>query len=101
MDFLRWHFQNRDIVSAMRAWLLTNTTYGTWLPGDPRGCVASVRDLRPQELPSTIRFEHDIPGEPYEDEMPGLRAASAERLTDPPIFIDLAKAEDMLAQFQE
>ena len=27
----------------MRAWLLTNTTYGTWLPGDPRGSPLQLR----------------------------------------------------------
>ena len=51
----------------MRAWLLSNTTYGTWLPGDRRGSVTSVRDLRPGDEPSPFRFEHDLPGEPYED----------------------------------
>jgi hypothetical protein len=29
-----------------RYWLLTRTTYGTWLPGDVRGFVSRVRDLR-------------------------------------------------------
>jgi hypothetical protein len=27
-----------------RFWLLTWTTYGTWLPGDERGFVSEVRD---------------------------------------------------------
>ncbi len=33
----------------MTTWLLTSTTYGTWLPGDPRGSVTSVLDFRPEE----------------------------------------------------
>jgi REP element-mobilizing transposase RayT len=31
----------------LRSWLLSNTTFGTWLPGDNRGSVTSIRDLRP------------------------------------------------------
>ena len=36
----------------MRSWLLSNTMYGTWLPGSSRGSVTSVRDLRPGEEPT-------------------------------------------------
>lgn len=85
----------------MRHWLLTNTTYGTWLPGDARGSVTSVRDLRPGDAPSPFRFEHDLPGEPWEDELPGLRRSAAARLSGPPILLDPPKAEAVLAQFQE
>jgi hypothetical protein len=56
----------------MRAWLLTTTTYGSWLPGDRRGSVTSVRDERPNDPPSVVRIEHDIPGEPNEDAIPEL-----------------------------
>ena len=48
----------------MRARPLTNTTYETWLPGDPRGSVTSVRDVRPGDERNAFRFEHDLPGEP-------------------------------------
>jgi len=85
----------------MRAWLLTNTTYGTWLPGDPRGSVTSVRDLRPEDEPTPFRFEHDLPGEPWEDELPGLRRSALEKMKGPPIYLDREKAELVLAQFQE
>ena len=85
----------------MRSWLLSNTYYGTWLPGDPRGSIASVRDVRPRDPDNPFRFEHDIPGTPWEEEMAGLHRASAERLTGPPIFFDLEKAELVLAQFRE
>ena len=27
-----------------RYWLLTSTTYGNWLPGDPRGFVSTIHD---------------------------------------------------------
>ncbi len=33
----------------MTTWRLTNTTYGTWLPGDPRGFVTSVLGFRIDE----------------------------------------------------
>jgi REP element-mobilizing transposase RayT len=85
----------------MRTWLLSNTTYGTWLPGDRRGSVTSVRDLRPEDEPTPLRFEHDIPGEPWEDEVPGLYRSALERMNGPPIYLDLEKAEALLAQFQE
>lgn len=85
----------------MRAWLLTNTTYGTWLPGDPRGSVTSVRDSRPDEKPGDVRLEHDLPGEPWEDPLPGLQRSAREALKGPSIYLDLEKAETLLAQFQE
>jgi REP element-mobilizing transposase RayT len=85
----------------MRAWLLTNTTYGTWLPGDPRGSVTSVRDVRPGEEPPNARFEHDLPGEPYEEALPGLNRSAAAQCKGPPIFLNPVQAEIALAQFQE
>jgi REP element-mobilizing transposase RayT len=85
----------------MRAWLLTNTTYGTWLPGDPRGSVTSVRDLRPGDKPTPFRFEHDLPGEPWEDPIPGLYRSALEQLKGPPIYLDREKADIVLTQFLE
>ena len=83
------------------AWLLTSTTYGSWLPGDPRGSVTSVRDVRPAEEPTIVRIEHDIPGEPYEDAIPELQDSARNRMKGPPLFLDREKAEVVLAQFQE
>src|SRR5215210_9547565 len=85
----------------MRPWLLTNHTYGTWLPGDPRGSVTSVRDRRSGDPNSATRFEHDLPGEPVEGEMPGLMRSALERMSGPPVHLDLEKAELVLKQFQE
>jgi REP element-mobilizing transposase RayT len=85
----------------MRTWLLTNTTYGTWLPGDPRGSVTSVRDLRPSDPTPEARIEHDLPGEPWADAIPGLHRAAIDAMTGPPIYLDLAQAEALLSQFQE
>ena len=85
----------------MRYWLLTNTTYGTWLPGDDRGSVTSVRDRRADDPLSIVRFEHDALGTPFEDPMPALRAAARTALKGPPIFLSLDHAEPLLEQFQE
>src|SRR5437764_1698593 len=85
----------------MRAWLFTNTTYGTWLPGDPRGSVTSVRDQRLGDAPRVARFEHDLPGEPWEDPIPGLYRSACERMKGPPIWFEIAHAELVLAQFRE
>jgi REP element-mobilizing transposase RayT len=78
-----------------RWWLLTWTTYGTWLPGDPRGSVASVR-TKPGP-----RREHDQPGTPFEPEMPGLHAASERRMKGPPVLLSAEQAEVLLAQFRQ
>src|SRR5262249_35356128 len=75
--------------------------YGTWLPGDPRGSVTSVRDARPGDHPTPSRFEHDLPGEPWEDEIPGLHRSAREQMKGPPTSLDLDKAEALLAQLQE
>jgi REP element-mobilizing transposase RayT len=85
----------------MRSWLLSNTTYGTWLPGGAHGSVTSVRDLRPGDEPTPSRIEHDLPGEPWEEAMPGLWRSAQELLKGPPIYLDLEKAETLLPQFQE
>jgi REP element-mobilizing transposase RayT len=85
----------------MRFWLLTNTTYGTWLPGTPRGSVTSVRDRRPEDSAEPARVEHDLPGEPWEDAIPGLQRSALELMRGPPIYLELLKAEALLSQFQE
>jgi REP element-mobilizing transposase RayT len=78
-----------------RYWLLTWTTYGTWLPGDPRGSVTSVR------TGSGPRIEHDQPGTPWEGPLPGLHAAARTALKGPPIYLSLEQAQVLLHQFQE
>jgi hypothetical protein len=57
----------------MRAWLLTWTTYGTWLPGNKRGSVTR--------------------GRPYDGALPALETASQAALKGPPIFLTLPQAE--------
>jgi REP element-mobilizing transposase RayT len=52
-------------------------------------------------VPSDFRFEHDIPGTPWEEALPGLHRAAVAQLKGPPIHFDRQKAEIVLAQFQE
>jgi REP element-mobilizing transposase RayT len=85
----------------MRHWLFTNTTYGTWLPGNERGSVTSVRDRRSDELPTGSRLEHDQFGTPWEQHIPGIHSNATSLLKCPPIFLTLSHAEILLAQFIE
>src|SRR5579871_4970523 len=95
------HKERATEGKPMRYWLLSNTFYGTWLPGDSRGSVTSVRDVREEDAPRDFRFEHDIPGSPWEEAIPGLQRAAAEQMKGPVIHLDAAKAEIVLAQFHE
>jgi REP element-mobilizing transposase RayT len=79
----------------MRAWLLTWTTYGTWLPGDVRGSVSRVR-----EADSPRRY-HNTPGSPYDGPMPGLHSAAETALKGRPILVNSNQPECVLAQIRE
>lgn len=85
----------------MAYWLITNTTYGTWLPGDPRGSVTSVREKRKNDAGVASRQEHDLPGQPYEDYVPGLQRSAVRLMKGAPIYLSLPQAEHVLSQFQE
>jgi len=90
-----------------RYWLLTSTFYGNRLPGDPRGFVSRVRDLRPGDSVSDAgrheraRHEHDIPGTPCDADMPGLYRSAQSLLKGPVIRIALEQAQALTPQFQE
>lgn len=77
----------------MQYWLLTWTVYGTWLPGDPRGSVASVR-----RGPGPRR-ERDRRGEPFEPPMPGLQVTSARNQTFSTAALQADLARALLDQF--
>ncbi|MCG3178952.1 MAG: hypothetical protein BIFFINMI_01282 [Phycisphaerae bacterium] len=49
------------------------TCYGQWLQGDDRGYVDD---------------EHNVPGTNYSPGNPQFRAASANRMTEPPVWLD-------------
>jgi REP element-mobilizing transposase RayT len=84
-----------------RYWLLTNTCYGSWLPGDARGFVGHVREHRLEEEEEDGRVVHDVPGTEYDKGMIGLQQAAVERMTGPPIQLEVTHAEVLLAQFRE
>jgi REP element-mobilizing transposase RayT len=78
-----------------RYWLLTWTTYGTWLPGDERGFVSNVRAA------SGAGVRHNLPGAPCDAGIPELRQYMEARLKCPPIYLHADQAAALLDQFQE
>src|SRR5262245_26730916 len=78
-----------------RYWLLTTTTYGTRLPGDRRGFVSNVDDGPGPEV------RHNIPGTPYDSDMPGLVRVSRESLKCPPIYLVVDQAQETFDRFTE
>jgi hypothetical protein len=78
-----------------RYWFLTSTTYGNWLPGDPRGFVSGVED----DDGATVI--HNQPMTEYDRDIPGLREYAQGQLQGPPITFKIQQAEVMLRQFHE
>jgi REP element-mobilizing transposase RayT len=78
-----------------RCWLLTWTTYGTWLPGDERGFVSSV----PQ--PEGPQRRHNIVGTPYDRHKPSLVRASQKQQKHESVLLTHALAMALLDQFHE
>jgi REP element-mobilizing transposase RayT len=72
-----------------RCWLLTWTTYGTWLPGDARGSVTRVRE---GAAPDGPRIEHDKLETPYMKNLPGLVRASRVGMKGDPMRLSLEQA---------
>jgi REP element-mobilizing transposase RayT len=62
-------------MSEPHAYLLTWTTYGTWLPGDQRGSVDS---------------EHNVYGDPFAPTDSRRKVANAAKLLHPPFRLDSA-----------
>lgn len=77
-----------------RNWLLTWTTYGTWLPGDQRGFVSPLRDEAGKRV---IHNEH---GTPYDADMPGLKRYAENIMKGPPIWLVQEQAIEVLGQFR-
>src|SRR5271157_1634254 len=78
-----------------RFWLLTWTTYGTWLPGDRRGFVSEVRDEMGEKV------LQNVPGTPCDADLPPLRAYAASIMTEDAVFLELAQAEALAEQLRE
>jgi len=75
-------------------YLLTWTTYGSWVRGDERGFVGRL----PEKGKVVV---HNLPGEPYDGDEPELRATSAARQKGPPVRLTRDHAETCLAAFRE
>ena len=71
-------------------WLLTSTTYGTWLPGDARGFVSTVTDIDGR------RVRRNQYGEPYDADMPCLEAAARQEMKGPAVYFSLEQAKAVL-----
>jgi REP element-mobilizing transposase RayT len=67
-------------------YLLTWTTYGTWLPGDDRGFVSSVPDGKGGSV------IHNVPGEPYDQALPKLRTRATRKAKGPAIGLNAQQA---------
>ncbi len=78
-----------------RAWFLTWTTYGTWLPGDRRGFVSRTR-----HGPGPRRRQN-APGTPYERDKPALVRAAIEQCKQPPVFLKQQHCEAILHCLQQ
>jgi hypothetical protein len=79
-----------------RCWLLTWTTYGTWLLGDERGFVTRVRE---GATPDGPRIEHDVPRTPYLKDLRGLAHASQARLKGEPVWLSAEQANVVALDF--
>ena len=84
-----------------RYWFLTNTTYGTWLPGDQRGFVGRVWEHREEDDEEERRIEHALHETPYDANIPKLEMASQSLMKGPPILLNKEQAEVTLNQFRE
>ena len=82
-------------------WLLTSTTYGTWLPGDARGSVTSVRDYRSTDTTTRIRVEHDKLGEAWEAPVAGLQRSAIAQMKGEAVLLTVEQGKVLLDQFQE
>ena len=78
-----------------RYWLLTWTTYGTWLPGDERGSVGRFRDNAGRQV------QHNVPGTPYDADMPRLERFAHSALKCPSVALMRQQADVIVSQFHE
>ncbi len=76
-------------------WLLTWTTYGTWLPGDARGFVSRTpTDAGPHEI-------FNSPAQPYSADQPELSESAKERMSGEPVHLDAQHATTAGDAFME
>ena len=78
-----------------RYWLLTWTTYGTWLPGDQRGFVSKFQDEKGRLV------IHNLPGTPYDADMPALKSEALKAMIGDPVYLNADQAQTIVEQFVE
>jgi REP element-mobilizing transposase RayT len=78
-----------------RFWLLTWTTYGTWLPGDARGFVSNVRDGPGAEV------RHNNPGTPYDANDARVYQRAQDNLVGKPVWLTAEQAVIVADHFAE
>jgi len=78
-----------------RHWLLTSTTYGTWLPGDDRCFVGGTRDVHGN------RILNNVHGTAYAPPIPPLHEFARKAMRGEPVLLTTAQALLLLTQFQE
>ncbi len=77
---------NRTPSFMDRYWLLTWTTYGTWLPGDQRG---------------SVRGRNNVVGTPLMRPNPARERAARAAMAAEPTYLTAPQAEVLLTQFHE
>jgi REP element-mobilizing transposase RayT len=78
-----------------RYWLLTWTTYGTWLPGDERGFVSGVREG------DGDRAIHNQPGTEYDRKLRGLTQFAERNQKTASVRLTREQAEAVCHQVQK
>jgi REP element-mobilizing transposase RayT len=81
-------------MSETRTWLLTWTTYGTWLPGDARGFVTDVRCAGGKKV------RHNTPGTDYDRDVPGLVRYARNAMRGEPVYLTREQAEAAAGEFR-
>jgi REP element-mobilizing transposase RayT len=84
-----------------RVWLLTNTCYGTWLPGAAPGFVGRVWEHRADDPVTARRITHNLPGTLCDEDKPDLARASRTLMKGRPIHLNRQQAEVLLRQLRE
>ena len=78
-----------------RIWLLTWTTYGTWLPGDDRGFVS------PKFEGPVPERRNNEPGQPYDEGRPALRLIADSKRAGDPVRLSRSQARLVRRQIEE
>lgn len=78
-----------------RFWLLTWTTYGTWLPGDDRGFVSRI------QLSDEQKIKHNLPNTEYDAKRRGMSLYATKLLKSEPVRLNETQANELATQFFE